>query len=67
MITERTFNCAVKRSKNYQSVEISQGFKGVMDLEEYLTETTSCIEDCKNIANAEIKKLCAPEQKEVLP
>ena len=62
MITERMFNCSIKRSKNYQSVEICQGFKGSMTEQEYVQELNTCINDSKHMAEQELKTITQQEK-----
>lgn len=54
---KRSFNVSIKRSKNYQSVEVSLGFEGDMTEKDFLNECNSSTQAAKERAQKELDSL----------
>lgn len=55
---KRSFNISVKRSENYQSVELSEGFEGeFQNNEEFTVAKKECIERVKTEVNEQLKAI----------
>ena len=57
---KQTFNISVRRSKNFQSVEISRGFEGELSPEEFEIEREVLIDEVHDQVNKELEKLGKP-------